>query len=176
MTISYEGIQDFRLHGKHKARLHACRVNVERGRRCLRSHTLQLLHLLLAARDVHVGALPLVVNLLQARAVLTEGRLNLQLLLDGGICQLQPKGSPSSPRHCDWIHSVLNLMRWDCCCNKCMTLRHALLLECRLHLGSIFWVYSTICDCGIYLSTVALHLCSCPEGALQATRGILDFL
>ena len=50
--------------------------------------TLQLLHLLLTAGDVHVGALALVIDLLQACAMLAEGCLDLQLLFDGGISQL----------------------------------------------------------------------------------------
>ena len=58
--------------------------------------TLQLLHLLLPAGDVHVGALPLVIDLLQARAVLAEGCLDLQLLLNGSVRQLQADNSISA--------------------------------------------------------------------------------
>jgi hypothetical protein len=50
---------------------------------------LQLLHLLLPACNVHVGALPLVIDLLQPRAMLAEGCLDLQLLLNGSVRQLQ---------------------------------------------------------------------------------------
>ena len=53
------------------------------------ARTLQLLHLLLAARHLDVGALPAVVDALQPRAVLTERRLHLDLLLDRRIRQLR---------------------------------------------------------------------------------------
>ena len=52
--------------------------------------TLQLLHLLLAASNFNIGALALVIDGLQPRAVLAEGRLHLQLLLDGRVGQLRP--------------------------------------------------------------------------------------
>ena len=132
--------------------------------RCWQLGTLQLLHLLLSARNVHVSALPLVIDLLQARAVLTEGCLNLQLLFDGRIRQLQV----SVEHHDRYTYDILGM-----CPAHVREHGHGPLvyetMACRC-----LWLHD--CMTGAYLRTMAFHLCSSPEGALQASRRILDFL
>jgi len=95
--------------------------------------------------------------------MLTEGSLDLQLLLNGSIRQLQ-----TVDEHLVSFIGALQVLQI-----AYLYLSGGCVPELQT---KIFTSASMHAKWSMYLCTVALHLCSGPKGALQAARGILNLL